>query len=117
MSNKDLVIINNEKISNEKNCFYCDNIDMKSIPEELNKKSNVTLIARNSKIERTRQINLEKIETSSNIFTFLLNISRTFKKNDASYLIISITPYTFFSYIFFFSNYLYFSCCTTMGKD
>ena len=64
-----------EKISNEKNCFYCDNIDMKSIPEELNKKFNVTLIARNSKIERTRQLNLEKIETSSNIFTFLFNIN------------------------------------------
>ena len=102
MPNKDLVIINNEKISNEKNCFYCDNIDMKSIPEELNKKFNVTLIARNSKIERTRQINLEKIETSSNIFTFLFNILKTFKKNDTSYLIISITPYTFFSYIFLF---------------
>ena len=102
MPNKDLVIINNEKISNEKNCFYCDNIDMKSIPEELNKKFNVTLIARNSKIERTRQINLEKIETSSNIFTFLFNILKTFKKNDTSYLIISITPYTFFSYILLF---------------
>ena len=53
MSNKDLVIINNEKISNEKNCFYCDNIDIKSIPEELDKNFKVTLIARDSKIERT----------------------------------------------------------------
>ena len=99
---KDLVIINNEKISNEKDGFYCDNIDMKSIPEDLNKNFNVTIIARNSKIKRTRQINLEKVETSSNIFAFLSSILKTFKKSNASYLIISITPYTFFSYLFLF---------------
>ena len=63
---------------------------MKSIPEELSKEFNVTLIARNSKIERTRQINLEKVETSSNIFTFLFNILKTFKKNDTSYLIMIV---------------------------
>lgn len=102
MYDKDLVIINNEKISNEKNCFYCDNIDIKSIPEELDKNFKVTLIARDSKIERTRKINLEKIETSSNIFTFLFSILKTFKKNDVCYLIISITPYTFFSYVLLF---------------
>ena len=37
MSNKDLVIINNEKISNDNNGFYCDNVDIKTIPESLNK--------------------------------------------------------------------------------
>ena len=102
MSDKNLVIINNEKISNEKNYFYCDNIDIKSIPEGLSKNFTITLIARDSKIERTRRINLEKIETSSNIFSFLFSVLKTFKKNDASYLIISITPYTFFSYIILF---------------
>ena len=50
--NKDLVIINNEKISKEKTNFYCDNIDVKSIPEDLDKKFSVTLIARNSKDQR-----------------------------------------------------------------
>ena len=102
MSYKDLVIINNEKISNTKNSFYCDNIDIKSIPENLNKNFNVTVIARNSKIKRTHQINLEKIETASNIFRFLTSVFKTFKKNKASYLIISITPYTFFSYLLLF---------------
>ena len=57
--NKDLVIINNEKISKEKTNFYCDNIDVKSIPEDLDKKFSVTLIARNSKDKRMRQINIE----------------------------------------------------------
>ena len=53
-ANKDLVIINNEKISKEKTNFYCDNIDVKSIPEDLDKKFSVTLIARNSKDKRMR---------------------------------------------------------------
>ena len=102
MSDKNLIIINNEKISNKKNYFYCDNIDIKSIPEGLSKNFNVTLVARKSKVERTRHINLEKIETSSNIFSFLFSVLKTFKEKNANYLIISITPYTFFSYILLF---------------
>ena len=102
MSYNDLVIINNEKISNEKNSFYCDNIDIKTIPENLNKNFNVTVIARSSKIKRTHQISLEKIETASNILSFLSSVLKTFKKNKVSYLIISITPYTFFSYLLLF---------------
>jgi len=102
MSYNNLVIINNEKISNKKNSFYCDNIDIKSIPENLNKNFNVTVIARNSKVKRTHQISLKKIETASNIFSFLSSVLKTFKKNKASYLIISITPYTFFSYLLLF---------------
>jgi len=102
MPYKNLVIINNEKIFKKNNSFYCDNIDLKTIPENLNKNFNVTLIARNSKIKRSRCINLEKVKVSSNIFAFLFNILKTFKKNKATYLIISITPYTFFSYLFLF---------------
>ena len=102
MSYNDLIIINNEKISNEKNSFYCDNIDIKSIPESLNKNFNVTVIARNSKVKRSHQISLETIEIASNIFSFLSSVLKTFKKNKASYLIISITPYTFFSYLLLF---------------
>ena len=102
MSYKNLVIINNEKISKKEKSFFCDNIDMKSIPEHLNKNFDVTLIARNSKIKREHKINLEKIDISSNIFSFIFKIFKTFKKKDAIYLIISITPYTFFSYILLF---------------
>ena len=35
--NKKLVIISNEKIFKNNEEFYCENIDMKSIPEELEK--------------------------------------------------------------------------------
>ena len=58
--------------------------------------------AGSSKEEAFHQINIEKIEASSNIFTFLLSIFKTFKKSKISYLIISITPYTFFSYLILF---------------
>ena len=107
MSHKDLVIINNEKISKKRrnsfqNNFFCYNIDIKTIPEDLSENFNVTLIARSSKEEAFHQINIEKIETSSNIFTFLLSIFKTFKESKISYLIISITPYTFFSYLILF---------------
>jgi len=99
MTYRDLVIINNEKVANEKDFSYCDNIDIKSIPEDLSNNFNVTLIARNSKVKRSHKINLKKIKTSSNILSFLYNIFKTFKENKSSYLIISITPYTFFSCI------------------
>ena len=97
-----LVIISNEKISKDEDKFYCDNVDMKSIPEGLSTNLNVSLIARKSNIRRFHQTNLKNIKISSNIITFLFNIFKTFKYKDVNYLIISITPYTFFSYILLF---------------
>ena len=97
-----LVIISNEKISKDEDKFYCDNVDMKSIPEELSTNLNVSLIARKSNIRRSHQTNLENIKISSNIITFLFNIFKTFKYEEVNYLLISITPYTFFSYLLLF---------------
>lgn len=111
MHNKNLIIINNEKISIKDKIFYCDNIDMKSIPEEFKKYFNVTLIARNSSIKRSHQINLDKVKISSNIISFIYSIFKTFEQKNSIYLITSITPYTFFSYIFLSlfrkKNYVY----------
>ena len=97
-----LVIISNEKISKDEDKFYCDNVDMKSIPEELSTNLNVSLIARKSNIRRSHQTDLENIKISSNIITFLFNIFKTFKYEEVNYLLISITPYTFFSYLLLF---------------
>ena len=102
MSLKNLVIISNESTSKEEQNFFCDNIDIKSIPQSLSENFNVTLIARDSKIKRQHQINIQDINNLSNIFSFLLKIYQTFKKKNSVYLIVSITPYTFFSYIFLF---------------
>jgi len=97
---KQLVIINNERVFSDKNLFYCDNIDMKSIPEGLNENFEVKLILRKSKIKGSHLINLNKIVLSSNIFSFFINIFKTFKTKKTNYLLISITPYTFLAYIF-----------------
>ena len=99
MSYKELVIIDNEKISKKGNSFYCDNFEAK-ISQDFKKVFNVIVIARKSKINRASQINLEKIEIASNIFSFLFNIFKTFKKNKTNYLIIAINPYTFFACLF-----------------
>ena len=97
-----LVIINNESVYNDNNLFFCDNIEIKSIPEGLSKNIEVSMISRKSNIKRSHQINLSKIILASNIFTFLFNIFKTFKKKETNYLLISITPYTFFAYLLLF---------------
>ena len=101
-SNKKLVIINNEKVSETENKFYCDNIDMKSIPEGLGDVFKVLFIARKSKEQKSHQIKLNKIKVSSNIFSYLTSVFKTLKQKDTNYLLISITPYTFFAYLLLF---------------
>ena len=96
MPSKELVIIDNEKISKKGDSFYCDNYEAK-ISEDFKSFFDVTIIARKSKISRACYINLEKIKISSNIFSFLFNVFKTFKKNNVKYLIIAINPYTFFA--------------------
>ena len=99
---KNLVIISNEKISNPNNGYYCDNIDLKSLPEGLHNSFEILMIARKSNLDRSHQINLKNINISSGIFGYLMNIIRTFKNKDTKYLLISISPYTFISYLILF---------------
>ena len=91
-----LFIITNESIHCDKNeNFLCDNIDLKSIPEELNKYSQVTIIGRSSKKRKSKKIDLKSVKISTNIFSYLISIYKSFKNNNVDYLIISLTPFTF----------------------
>ena len=90
-----LLIISNESISYNGVNFYCDNIDMKSIPEGLSNSFEVSLLGRKSKIKRNHIINLKNVKNCKNIFIYLYEIFKTFKKNEYKYLIVSITPFTF----------------------
>ena len=99
---KDLIIINNEKIFTESNNFYCDNLDLKILPEGLNNYHQVQYIVRHSNKKKNQKINIKNIRTASNIFKFINLIYKTFKIPNATYLIISITPYTFFSFLLLF---------------
>ena len=67
MNRENLAIICNEKTFFDKNNYFCDNIDLKSIPEGLNKNFKVELFLRNSNIRRnSHKINLESISISNN---------------------------------------------------
>ena len=99
---KDLIIINNEKVFEENKNFYCDNLDLKILPEELNNYYKVQYIVRSSNKKKDQKINLDNVKPASNIFKFIYFIYKTFKVSNGSYLLISITPYTFFSFIFLF---------------
>tara|TARA_Y100001970_G_C14068254_1_gene767920 strand:+ start:74 stop:1102 length:1029 start_codon:yes stop_codon:yes gene_type:complete len=94
-----LFIISNEKISKSANNFFCDNLDMKSTPEGLKKNFNIQILGRNSSKARSHKINIEKVTLSKTFFGFLNSIFKSFKEKEAKYLIISISPYTFFACI------------------
>ena len=53
---KDLIIINNEKIFIENNNFYCDNLDLKILPEGLNDYYKVQYIVRSSKKKKIKKL-------------------------------------------------------------
>ncbi len=101
MNKENLVILNNEKVFKEEGSFFCDNLDLKVVPEGLNDFFNVKFIVRKSKKKGGQKINLSNIDIASNIFSFIFFIIKSFK-NNSKYLIISITPYTFIAYIFLF---------------
>ena len=95
MNKEELYIITNESFNNENNLFFCDNIDLKSIPEELNKYCKVNIIGRKSKIKRSKLVKLSSINIFKNILSYIIFILKTGLKKKANYLIISISPYTF----------------------
>ena len=97
---KKLFIISNESIFQKNNTYFCDNIDLKSTPEGLNKKFEVNIIARKSDKERVHQINIKNIKVFRSIFSYISSLVNSFKEENSKYLIISISPYTFLACIF-----------------
>ncbi len=90
-----LYLISNEKIYQNNEMFFCDNLDMKSTPEGLNKYFNVKVIARKSKVSRSQKMDLKIIKTFSNIFSYIIEVVKSSKQNNSQFLIISLTPFTF----------------------
>ena len=96
---KKLFIISNESIFESKNEYFCDNLDIKSTPEGLASSFEVNLIARRSIKSRSHKINIDKINLSSSVFSFLKEVIKDLKNIDSKYLIVSISPYTFLACI------------------
>ena len=97
---KKLFIFTNESIFLKDEKFFCDNIDLKSSPEGLNKKFEVNLFGRKSSKKRAHEIKLKKLKIFSNIFSYLSEVIRSTKIENTKFLVISISPYTFFVCLF-----------------
>ena len=97
---KKLFIFSNESIYLEDDRFYCDNLDLKSTPEGLNKKFEVNLFGRKSSIKRSHDIKIKKIKIFNNIFSYISSVITASKDQNAKFLIISISPYTFIISLF-----------------
>ena len=97
---KKLFIFSNESILPHEGKFFCDNIDLKTTPEGLNKKFEINLFGRKTKKKRSHEIKIKKTKIFTNIFSYISYVIKSTKQEDAKYLIISITPYTFIISIF-----------------
>jgi glycosyltransferase involved in cell wall biosynthesis len=106
-----LYIFGNEKIQARGSQYFSANVDFKTIIQGLSKNFKTCLIARlSSKKENFRIESKGEIVACSNFVSYIFRIIlslKDFKRN--KYLIISITPFTFFAYIviFFFTNKIY----------
>ncbi len=102
MIKKSIVIINNEKIFRQEKDFFCSNFDMKVLSEGLNEYHDIEFIVRSSSKKGEHKLSLNNIKSASNILKFIYFIFKSFKIKNASYLLVDITPYTFFSFLFLF---------------
>lgn len=102
---KKLFIISNERFYSGQKNFYCDNIAEKTLPDGLSKNFEIEIVGRVSSVKRAHKLNLKKIITTNNLISYLIYIYKNIRKDDAKFLVLSISPYTFLaSLIFIFSN-------------
>ena len=97
---KKLFIFTNESIFIDNSKYYCNNIDIKSTPEGLNKNYEVNLFGRKSNIRRFHEIKLKKIKIFNNIFSYLASAFIATKNKDAKFIFFSISPYSFIISLF-----------------
>ena len=67
MNKENLTILNNEKIFKDKEKYYCENLDLKVVPEGLNNFFNVKFIARSSSKKGGQELNFLDILISSSL--------------------------------------------------
>ena len=99
---KNLVIINNEKCSIKDSDLYCENLEIKSLNENLKNKYNIKFILRRGNAIPVYKIDKSNTKISSNVLSFIKNLFISAIKDRANYLIISVTPYTFLSFLLLF---------------
>ncbi len=97
-----LIVLNNEKVSEHNGKFFSRNYNLKRLPEGLTKYFNVHFIARKSNVIENHELNLKNIKIASNIIQYIFFLISTFKNQNTKYYIISITPYTFLASLVLF---------------
>ena len=90
-------LITNEELFFYENKYYCNNIEIKNLTDELDNISFTSLIGKKSKKKKFQKINNKKIFGSKNIISFLSNILDQTKIENSVFLVVSITPFTFLS--------------------
>jgi glycosyltransferase involved in cell wall biosynthesis len=99
---KELYVVVNEKIFNNKNLFFCENKDIQSIINYLSNKYTLTLISRYGYSAKPFVLNqIYKVFNLklTKLFNFLKSILISSKKKKL--LIISITPFNFIIFLIF----------------
>ena len=81
-----LVIINNEKCVIKNSGIYCQNLELKSLPEGLNSHFNINLILRKSNVSAIHKIDVNNIDLSNNILGFIINLLKEFTGKDCGQL-------------------------------
>ena len=99
---KEIVIISNERFFQDNDYFFCDNIAEKSLPDDLSDNFEVEIIGRHSEKKRAHKLKTLKIKGSKNFFSYLGEIYKNSKVKKKIFLILSISPYTFFACILLF---------------
>ena len=96
-----LVIISNEKFYIKENNFYCDNVAEKTLPDGLNKTFNIEVIARSTNLKRAHELTFKNVILFKSLIFYLLEVAKKIREKNNKFLILSISPYTFFATILF----------------
>jgi len=100
-----LIILSNEKFYLDKNNFYCDNICEKTLPDGLNESFFIEIIARSTKEKRSHELKSKNLKLFNSLISYLINVQKKINEKKNKFLVLSISPYTFFAtLLFIFSN-------------
>jgi len=97
---KKLVIINNEKCVKFSQFYFCENIEISSLSYSLLKNFNLHLVLRKEHIRPLHKIFVNNKKIYLGFFSFIYFYIKNFNKKNIVFLIIAITPFTFFIYLF-----------------
>ena len=92
-------LVTNEKLFLKEDSFYCNNIEIKNLTDELNKITETKLFGRLTKNNKFHKIICKTVLNKNDIFSYLFSIYKEANLKNSIFLVVSLTPYTFLSVI------------------